>query len=721
MMHGLEVEEIIDHRQDFKDVVVGEILSIRPHPNAEKLRLATVRLSTKGEPQEIVCGAPNIAVGQKVPAALLGAKLPNGLTIAARPIRGIVSSGMICAADELGLGHDHSGIMVLDHKLVVGTPLVDALGFTEVMLDIAIPANRADLMSVRGLAREVAAILGTSAKLPLVKHVPSSIAPSMKVSVADSEACPQYLGRVISGVEIQESPDWLKQRLLASGMRPINSIVDATNYIMLLFGQPMHAFDADTLHDEVAVRFAHANEKLMTLDGEERTLTSSMVVIADAKGPVALAGVMGGLYTEVKKTTTDIFLESARFNPVLVRRAVRAFGLQSEASKRFEKGTWPTLPLVALEALTKLIVELSGGKPERIITVAAPMKKKSAIHFDPAMVVDRIGMPLSSGTVKTTLTNLGFGVTGSKTWSVKVPDWRTDVRLPEDVIDEVGRIIGYAEVPSSLPLVATVPGPLPAQMHLRHAVSDALVSLGFTETITHAYYGEGWKKEIGGEHIEIANPLDSSQQYLRRSLVPQLHAVLKTAVDRGEDARVFQIGRIFDPALSQKFEEQQPWHVTIGIAFKAPKGYILGRRLHGLCHAMLEKVGGEIRSLDVQVDTTSFRGRVVEWASVPLSQIQLVPRNISYTFLNEQPAVTRDISIILPTTMTYDMFLKKSVLQLPVPHVVELAQAMGADDGRLLTVRVTFRHPERTLTKDEVDTYERKIRSTWQQAGVTVR
>jgi len=406
MMHGLEVESVIDRSNDFDNVVVGEIVAIRPHPNADKLRLADVVVTPGGKPQEIVCGAPNIMVGQKAPVALLGAKLPNGLTIEKRAIRGVESNGMLCAADELGLGKDRSGIIILDPALKVGTPLVKAMGLDEVVFDLAIPANRADLMAVRGLAWEIGAILGQKVNLPpspspsLKKEGRSgSPSASVTVKVADPKLAPVYTARVIHGVKIQPSPAWLQNRLRAAGMRPINVVVDITNYIMLEYGQPLHAFDAAKVkNSQVDVRPAKAGELLTTLDGQARKLDSSMIVIADAAGPIALAGVMGGINSEVTSQTTDIILESAIFHPVAIRKTSRKLGLLSEASKRFEKGLWSSLPLTASAAAARLIVEYCGGTVEPQAAVVGTVKTKPRIiTMPPKYVTERLGVAVDAG------------------------------------------------------------------------------------------------------------------------------------------------------------------------------------------------------------------------------------------------------------------------------------------------------------------------------------
>jgi len=725
VMHGLEVEEVIDRRQLFDRIVVGQIVKISPHPGADKLRLASVILSSDGRPQEIVCGAPNIIVGQKVPVALVGAKLANGLTIESRPIRGVVSNGMLCAEDELGLGTNHSGIVILDNDIPPGTPLAAALGASEPVLDLSIPANRPDLMSVRGLVREIGAIFGQTVKFPATKLLTTkgAVIKAIKVQIAEPKLCPLYSAQVIRGITIKTSPVWLQNRLRAAGLRPINAVVDATNYIMLEYGQPLHAFDATKVTKQtIIVRPAKAGEELTTLDNQRRKLKPSMLVIADSVGPIALAGVMGGANSEINPTTTDIVLEAAIFDPVSVRRTARQLGLISEASKRFEKGLSLSLPEQASQAATQLISELCGGKVEGgSVVVGSRNQKPIIITFKPQMLTDLMGMKVAPATAKQILSRLGFKLTGTTTWKVTVPEWRLDVAIPEDVVDEIGRLIGYEQLPDKLPLIDTIPQAIPTAIQIKDEIRDLLVNMGFSEIITHAYYGQTERQIVGQPHIQIANPLDKSQQFLRRTIMPRMRIALEAVTDAGEDGKIFEIGRVFRPELSAKVEQQQPWKITLGLAKKMTHRVPSVWPLLGVVHN-LEQYFGLTRTSIEAIHTMTVKGRLLVWAELDLHQIIQYRRNTSYQAHPSMPPVTRDISLWLPPQMTYAT-LRQALISAGQPLLQEVwaIDAIEENEKIGLTIRLEFIAPNRTLVKDEVDRVMSKCVNALHRINTIVR
>lgn len=728
-MAGIEVEELIDRKKDYDKVVVGEIVHIRPHPNADKLRLAFVVVEKNGKPQEIVCGAPNIAVGQKVAVALLGAHLPNGMTIGPRSIRGVASHGMICAEDELGFGTNHEGTMELDPKLRIGTPFAKAIGLDDVTFDLAVPTNRGDLLSVRGVAREVAALLGTklALKSPVLKESTSPAARSVKVAVASLKLCRLYTARVIRGVAVKESPEWLKHRLQLAGVRPVNAVVDTTNYIMLEYGQPLHAFDAATLAgNTITVRTARPGEPLTTLDGVKRSLDPSMLVITDDKGPVALAGVMGGAHTEISASTNDVILESAIFDPVSVRRTSLKLGLRSEASHRFERGLPVDLPEQASAAAAAMIVGLCGGNIEKgIVTKGATQGKHVTVALRPSYISELLGMTVTPAQARKTLMQFGFVVRGGASrWAVTVPSYRLDVRCAEDLVDEVGRSIGYQHLPVVLPHMEFVPKPLPQLLKLKNDVRDLLVGFGFSETISHAYYGTSWKQVIGGDHFEIANPLDKAQQYLRKSLVPQLHSILLSSVDAGQDANVFQIGRVFTPLSGTPITEQQPWRLAVGMAFKAPQGYCRGRKITGVLDELFAALG--ILAVGIgsklHIDTAIMKGRVIEWCELDLTTMRDNFAPFSFTPLPKYPAVHRDVSFWVPGSLSY-RDIERTVTEAgkPLLESVDLFDVFEKSGKRSYALRVTFRSPERTLTEAEISANMKAITERLKALGAELR
>lgn len=733
MMHGLEVEAVIDRRGQYDKIVVGEITAIKPHPNADKLRFVSVVISLEGKPQEIVCGAPNITVGQKVPVALVGAKLPNGLTIESRPIRGVSSDGMLCAEDELGLGKDHSGIVVLDPKLKTGTPFATVMGFDDVVFDLAIPANRADLMSVRGVAREIAAVLGKKLKFSPPLSRPRRYAPprpggqerrerTISVNVAAPKLCPVYTARVIRGVAVKPSPAWLQNRLRAAGMRPINAVVDATNYVMLDYGQPLHAFDsAKVKQGKITVRAGRVGENLTTLDGQARALDPSILVIADPAGPIALAGIMGGQESEVSAGTTDIILESAIFDAVSIRKTSRKLGLMSEASKRFEKGLWRSLPEEASRAAAALIVELCGGTAEQgSIRAGTGKVKRKTIRFNPKYVAERLGAAVPSAKSKAILTKLGFTISGGITWTATVPEWRLDVSIPEDLVDEVGRMVGYERLPNSFPAVTVVPGPASGLSALREDVKNFLVHVGFTEIIRHSHYGQAMERSVGGSHVEVANPLDTTQQYLRRSLLPHLTAVLEKAADAGQDVSVFEISRVFEGADGD-VTAVQPWKLALGMTVRSSEPTYNERKILGVLQALYEHLGLPYPRT-AAVNAKSVKNRILLFAELDLETLRIRTTSRKSLSLSKYPGVTRDISLLLSSPRAYhsaEEVIESHGQPLLTKH--ELLDARDWQGKFNCTIRLTFQSSDRTLTKSEVDKLEAKIKAALEKLGATIR
>lgn len=727
-MAGIEVEKVIDYGVRFNGVVVGEIVHIRPHPNADKLRLAFVETVKHGKPIEVVCGAPNIAIGQKVAFAQVGAVLPNGMVMEQRSIRGVESNGMICAEDELGLGSNREGTIVLDPGLNVGTPFAKAIGMDDVVLECAIPANRGDLQSIRGIAREVAAITGGRVKATRpIRSGAHGPAGRFRATIAARALCPVYTLRVIEGVTVRSSPEWLATKLRLAGIRPVNVIVDSTNYVMLEYGQPIHAFDSNTIAGStITVRSARSGEHLRTLDGVDRTLDPRMLVVADGERPIALAGVMGGAATEITQATTLILLESAVFDPVSVRVTSRRLGLQSEASHRFEKGIYRGLPAEASDAAAALIMKLcKGASMSRLAVTGSGMSVPKKIHVRPPLFEAVLGFPISPAKAKKILTNKGCTIRGTSSWTVTVPAWRSDIVIPEDLVDEVGRINGYETIPAELPAMQAVPKPLPELVQLKEDVRNLLSGFGFYETISHAYYGDTARTIVGGEHYEVENPIDTSQQYLRRSISPQLLGLLRGAIDSGKDARLFQLGRVFIPAKGVPIERQQPWRLAIGMAFKPQAGYCHGRKLTGMLDELFDALG--IMAINnsgvfVHADPVTVKGRVIEWAEIDLATMRDNFAPLSYTSLPKYPAVFRDISLwvtaSLPYQKVYDCIVRDGK---PMLESVELFDVFEKAGKRSLAFHLVFRSSEHTLTEGEILANMKAISTSLKALGAELR
>jgi phenylalanyl-tRNA synthetase beta chain len=566
---GFEVAEIITTGGSWENIVIGQIMAVNPHPNADRLKLATVDLG--GEQETVVCGAPNLNTGDKIAFARVGARLINpynGQIEELKPakIRGVVSRGMICSEKELGISESHEGIMVLDTEAKIGTALAEYLGDT--VLDIDITANRPDGLSVVGIAREIAALTGQKMHIPEIKYQESGnpIDKEITIEIVDADLCPRYCASHITGVKIGESPAWLQERLIAAGQRPINNVVDITNYVMLEYGQPLHSFDFERLKKkQIIVRRAKDGESFDTLDGIERKLTKEMLTIADGERTVAIAGVMGGLNSEVTESTTSVLLEAANFKATSIHYTSHSLGLTSEASMRFERSISAGLTIPALRHATQLIAELGGGKVAPGIIDKYPGKKERIpIILTPEKASRVLGMEISQETILRTLMSLGIeSRADGANISAIAPDWRSDIRIEEDLIEEVARIIGYDKIPTtmlSVPIPRHDPEPV---LGLRKTIRQSLTGDGFQEIVTNSLTSRDLlKKMIPGnstvepEPLSIVKPLTADQECLRTSLRANVLSAL-AANRRHEDSgiRLFELGKVYVPRKNDLPEE----------------------------------------------------------------------------------------------------------------------------------------------------------------------
>ena len=589
-MAGMEVKGIETVGGTWNNVVVGEVTALSPHPNADRLKLATVNVGA--QQVTVVCGAPNIGLGQKVPFAHVGAQLIDGYTgkaISLKPskIRGIASEGMVCSEKELGISDSHEGIMVLSPEAPVGMPLNEYLG--DVIFDFDITPNRPDCLSIIGIAREIAALTEQSLRLPEIHPhlIPLPSRESLgegstliSVDIVEPSLCPRYCASLITGVKIAPSPSWLQQRLSSYGMRPINNIVDVTNYVMLEYGQPLHAFDYDKLSGkQIIVRRGRNGETTTTLDGIERALNSDVLVIADKEKAIAIAGIMGGLDTEVTDETTAILLESANFNQAIIRQGCHSLSLQSEASIRFDKGLNPDLPLLPLKRATQLLLDLAGGEAATGIIDVYPGKSEPTRLLLSTEQVKRLsGLEVDISEILKVLKSLGFecretviasppplslrGAQATKQSlqiSVSVPYWRSDISCPADLVEEVVRIIGYDKIPET-----RLSSPLPAQeptlslraqrSNLKQKLCNILVGCGFQEILTYSLTNleklQRLFPKLGLKvtPLKVANPMTKEQEYLRTTLRAGLLATLFSNQKYEQTGiKLFEIGKIFLP------------------------------------------------------------------------------------------------------------------------------------------------------------------------------
>ena len=558
-MSGLEVESIEYLGKGLEDIVVAQILDIRPHPNASKLVLCDVTDGTRK--YNVVCGAKNMKTGDKVALARAGtrlppsAKFPEGVLIQSARIRGEVSEGMLCAENEMGLGNEGDGILILSESARVGARLIDEMGLNDVIIEVGVTPNRPDCLSVIGIAREVAAVLGKRVNHPdyAVSEEGDDIGKLASVEVIDSDGCPRYSCRVITGITIAPSPEWLKTRLEASGIRSINNVVDVTNLVLLELGQPLHAFDYDLIEGrKIIVRPAKEGESIETLDGIERTLTREDLLICDAQKPVAIAGVMGAANTEISELTRNILLESAYFNPVRVRRTSRRANLRSESSYRFERGVDPNGVVRALDRASELIRRLSGGSVARgkIDVYPNPIMPKE-LSLSTGRVNSVLGAEIESEGIRQILEGLEIKALNTKGGEIsfRVPTFRVDITREIDLVEEVARHYGYNSIDATLPAVRMKTEGVKKEKAIEGRLKDVLTSLGFLEVINYSFEDPEFLGLFSeNEPLRILNPLTKEGSVMRTNLIAGiLRNVILNLSHQVRDIRVFEIGRVFIP------------------------------------------------------------------------------------------------------------------------------------------------------------------------------
>ncbi|HET7703739.1 MAG TPA: phenylalanine--tRNA ligase subunit beta [Candidatus Limnocylindrales bacterium] len=586
---GMEVKGIERWGADWQNVVVGELLSVEKHPNADRLSLTSVRIRAGEEPLSIVCGATNIAAGQRVPVALPGAVLPGDRRIERTEKMGVVSNGMLCSGDELNLTGDADGILILPPDSPIGAGLTELYG--DVVLDVDVKPNRGDALSLVGLAREVAAITGAPLRWPETDPAEDGrdAADLISLEVRDGEWCPRFVGRWVDGLTVGPSPDRVQMRLRAAGQRPISNVVDVSNYVMLELGKPIHAYDADAVADvdgrrHVIVRRATAGERLETIDHVTRELDADTLLIADVRGPLGMAGVMGGAASEVNDATTRVIIESATFDPIAIRRTGQRYGLRSEASLRFEKGQETRLARIGADRAARLTAEWGGGSVARGHVDSNPAEPDRArVPFRPARVNRLLGTSLDTELQRATLGRVGVETepadgAGDRRVMISagprplvaeasaadevvvaiVPTWRRDIAIETDVTEEIARIIGYDTVPSILPHTPMPPFRA-SPLEIRDLVRATLAGAGLTETVSHALVSPtladrfSWTAELPpvagsspaiGRPIRVTNPLSADHAILRTSVVGSLVEIASTNVRHGRaDLAIFEIGK----------------------------------------------------------------------------------------------------------------------------------------------------------------------------------
>lgn len=626
--HSFEVEGVEELGAGLDRVVVGEVVSRDKHPDADKLSVTKVKVS-ESEMLDIVCGAPNVAAGQKVAVALVGAELPNGMKIEERKVRGEKSCGMICAEDELGLGKNHEGIMVLDADLAVGTPIREALGLDDYILDIDVLPNRAhDCLCHLGVAREVAAITGKKIKdLEEVLEAGKDKNEFLAVEVREHELCRRYSAAVVRGVKVKESPDFIKSRLASVGLRPINNIVDITNYIMFAYGQPMHAFDADKLQGGIIVRKAKAGERLLALDDKEYELTENDLVIADEEKPLAIAGVIGGKESAVSAETKDIVFESANFFGTNIRKTAQRLKIATDSSHRFEREIDPNLTMPCLLAAVKIAEENAFGKiAGAIVDAYAERRNPKVIEFGYDRIENLLGINVPLEEALSALRSLGIEAAGEGgKIRVVAPTFRVDIDKVNDVIEEVARIYGYEKIPAELATVAMAQVRQSPMWELERKAKETCRGLGFSEVYNYSLIGEKDTEDFnltGFEYIELKNYLSEDAKIFRMSLMPRLIKNVQENLKYRDEVALFESGRVAIKAEgSLPIEEKVLSGAMSGKSIPNEKLFFLGK---GKIEAMLEGLGIKDIRFEAMTDDASFwhKGR----SAMIISQGKIVGR-----------------------------------------------------------------------------------------------
>jgi phenylalanyl-tRNA synthetase beta chain len=688
---------------------VGRVLDAVKHPNADRLQLCHVDVG-EGDARQIVCGAWNFGPGATVAVALPGAVLPNGLTLERRDVRGQASDGMILAEDELALGTDHAGIIVLADDIEPGTPLVDVLPLIEEILELETGHNRPDLLAVYGIAREVAALYDTElAPPPGTDPAPAGDEP-VDVRIDDFEGCPRYLGRLFRDVAIGPSPVWLKARLLAAGMRPISNVVDVTNYVMLALGNPLHAFDfAKLAGGRIVVRRANPGETIRTLDGVDRELEPEDLMIADAERSVALAGIMGGEESEVGVETTEVLLEAANFEPYTVFRAAERLRLRTEGSTRWEKGVDPYLAEQAAKLATQLIVELAGAGWTGHTDVHRGLPQRPVVRFRPARTDAVIGLETPADDQHAVLRRLGFEVDGE---TVVVPTWRgRDVTREIDLVEEVARF-RLDEVPFRLPLRRAMFGRLTKAQRVRRRIQDTLAGFGFSEAYTWSLLPE----DSRSDGVRLQEPLSSEQAVLRTSLLDGLVASARRNADVGNaDVALFELAHVYLPTEGQLPEER--WHVG-GICqggFAYAKGAVEGLYAALAVEPVFEPAddlagrGRGARTPEGWVMLLRDAELPGEWGAFELdvdALVTRVPGVIVYEDVITYPAVRQELAFVLDDEVpAVDVFAAAREAAAPelreIRFLSDYREPPIPEGKKSLAFSVAFQSADRTLTDQD--------------------
>ena len=787
-MAGVEIGEVetVGENWDADKIVVGHVLEVNPHPNADRLMLPTVDIG--GETATVVCGAPNVAAGQKIAFAKEGARMFSPRsgkveTLRRARIRGVESAGMVCSSLELGLGEDHDGILVLDKDAPVGTPLAEYLG--DAVLDAEVTSNRPDCLSILGIAHEVGAINGEKVTEPDLSYPEEGdgIEGRVRIEIADPELCYRYTASLVTGVKIGPSPAWMQNALVKAGQRPINNVVDITNYVMLEYGQPLHAFDFDKCRDAtIIVRAAREGETLRTLDGEVRELMPPMLTISDSRDAVGLAGVMGGANSEMTEDTSAVLLESASFNPVNTRRTRTALGMRTDASDRFERDIRSALAPVALRRATKLIVELCGGTAAKGVIDLYPMESEReppTVKLSRARIRQVLGVDYPASQIRRTLESLGFeeaerpgglidlietlegGPSSERTdtlW-LKVPYWRSDISIEDDLVEELARIIGYDSIPTTM-LSGSIPHWQPQPMtQLKDTVRDLLAAAGMQETISYSPTTLQNLEAVdaldeSNPPLRIANPLSREWEYMRTSLRSNILNTLSynRRIAQGEGIRIFEVGRVYIPKQEAKERDLPEERETLvgvvsgprfgasWIAQDANMGFFDAK---GALESLFSALGIEVdyepaedsilqrgRTARLTAGEATLgvigevQGRVLEGFDLeayPVAMFEVSMEallsavggvSLTYESSSRYPESYRDLAIVVdedvPVSRIREIIERHALVVRSAPFDIYVGEGV-AEGRKSVAFRVVFQSDRGTLTSEQVDRFQNDI------------
>ena len=763
-MIGLEVDAVTPLADGLSGVVVAEIVAAEPHPDADRLRVCSV--NTGSETVQIVCGAPNAAAGLKAPLAQLGAELPGGIKIKKAELRGVESQGMLCSGAELNLSEDHDGLLALAADAPVGTPIEDYLDLNDQLIEIGLTPNRADCLSIAGVARDLAVATGAAIRAPALDVVPATIDQTLPIAVTAPADCPRYLGRVIRDVDVSRpTPPYMVERLRRAGIRSIDAVVDITNYVMLELGQPLHAFDLDALEGGIWVRMAKPEERITLLDGEQRDLTPDTLLIADHQKALAMAGIMGGEGSGISGETRHLFLEAAFFAPELMAGRARHYGLHTDASHRFERGVDPELAYKAVERATQLFLECVGGEagPVTDVTSSTDLPRREPVTLKANSIQRMLGIDLESDEVMRIFKGLGFTVEADAdkgSWRCTAPSWRFDMGREADLLEEIARIHGYDNIPVEPVRGAASAGTAAESATPPSVIKQRLVARGFYEAITFSFVSLELQQLINPdiEPVILKNPISSDLAVMRTSLIPGLLGAAVHNINRQQTrVRLFETGLRFMPGESLA---QLPMLALLLCGRRMPEGWSSNADsvdfydMKGEIEALLQTADqtltfgsvvrpglhdGQTAEIRLGAEVVGVMGRLhpgtAKTLNLPeqtlVAELELgsvVGRALpDYEEISKFPEVRRDIAVIVnretPSAAVLDTARASAGAALADARIFDVYEGDGvADNAKSLAIGLTFRDQSRTLTDEEINqSLSQVVESLGENLGATLR